>query len=134
MTEEQLEAKYTAMFYAKDFSCIRNINDEKLCDDLQENPPTTEEIQKVIESRKIDNPFSQQEMFLGGQKDVREEANVIKEALLKKDGLVDDNKKESLRSQIETAFSDEVIDKLSEDIKVDDGPFQKPRTDSVVSK
>ena len=30
MTDEQLEAKYTAMFYAKDFSCIRNIEDEKL--------------------------------------------------------------------------------------------------------
>ena len=41
MTEEQLEAKYTAMFYAKDFSCIRNINDDKLCDDLKENPPST---------------------------------------------------------------------------------------------
>ena len=30
MTDEQLEAKYTAMFYAKDFSCIRNIADDKL--------------------------------------------------------------------------------------------------------
>ena len=45
MEEENLEAKYTAMFYAKDFSCIRQISDDKLSTDLTENPPTTDEIQ-----------------------------------------------------------------------------------------
>ena len=45
MEEENLEAKYTAMFYAKDFSCIRQISDDRLSTNLTENPPTTDEIQ-----------------------------------------------------------------------------------------
>ena len=132
MTEEQLEAKYTAMFYAKDFSCIRKIEDDKLASSLKESPPTTEEIQQVMESRKSDNPFSQQEMFLGGEKDVKEEVNLIKSALLKKDGLVDLDKQDSLRSQIETAFSDDILDKLSQDLS-DTESAQKPRDNSIVS-
>ena len=132
MTQEQLEAKYTAMFYAKDFSCIRKIEDDNLAKSLKESPPTTEEIQQVMESRKSDNPFSQQEMFLGGEKDVKQEVNLIKSALLKKDGLVDLDKQDTLRSQIETAFSDDILDKLSEDIR-DTESVQKPRENSVVN-
>merc|ERR1712013_366755 len=56
-------------------------------------------------------------MFLGGEKDVKQEVNLIKSALLKKDGLVDLDKQDTLRSQIETAFSDDILDKLSEDIR-----------------
>lgn len=119
MQEEQLEAKYTAMFYAKDFSCIRDINDSKLITDLKDKPPTTEEIQQVMEARKKDNPFSQEDLFLktDGTKNVKEEAKIVKEALLKKDGLVDADKQDELRTQISNAFSDEMLDKLSEDIE-----------------
>lgn len=47
-----------------------------------------------METRKGDCPFSQQEMFMGGEKDVKEEVNLIKSALLKKDGLVDPDKQD----------------------------------------
>ena len=32
--EQELEAKYTAMFYAKDFSCIRQNNSSSIINDL----------------------------------------------------------------------------------------------------
>ena len=69
---------------------------------------------------------------MGGEKDVKEEVNLIKSALLKKDGLVDPDKQDQLRSQISTAFSDDILDKLSEGIS-DTESAQKPRDNSVVT-
>ena len=52
-----------------------------------------DEIQKVIDARNSDNPFSQKEMFFqDAKKDIKEDLTIIKEALLKKDGLVDAEK------------------------------------------
>ena len=85
-----------------------------------------------MESRKTSNPFSQIDLFLGGDKDVKEECATIKNALLCKDGLVDADKQDSLRSQIETAFSDDVLDKLSEDVQ-STVSAQKPHTESIVA-
>jgi len=48
-------------------------------------------------ARKSDNPFSQEEMFLGGEKDLKDEVHLMGEALLKKDGLVDKDKQDALR-------------------------------------
>ena len=59
ITDGQLEKKYMAMFYAKDFACIRQVEDKKVAEELKENPPTNEEIKQVIEQRKTDNPFGQ---------------------------------------------------------------------------
>ena len=52
-----------------------------------------------------------------GERNVREEAQKIKEALKKKDGLVEADKQEKLREQIENAFSDENLDNLSAEIE-----------------
>ena len=52
-----------------------------------------------------------------GERNVREEAQKIKEALKKKDGLVKADKQDKLREQIENAFSDENLDNLSAEIE-----------------
>ena len=52
-----------------------------------------------------------------GERNVREEAQKIKEALKKKDGLVEPDKQDKLREQIENAFSDENLDNLSAEIE-----------------
>ena len=52
-----------------------------------------------------------------GERNVREEAQKIKEALKKKDGLVEADKQDKLREQIENAFSDENLDNLSAEIE-----------------
>ena len=69
---------------------------------------------------------------MGGEKDVRSEINLIKSALLKKDGLVDPDKQDQLRSQISTAFSDDILDKLSEGFS-DTKSAKAPRDNSIVT-
>ena len=85
-------------------------------------------------ARKEDNPFSQQEMFLGGEKDLKDEVHLMGAALLKKDGLVDKDKQEALRRQISDAFSEDVLEQLSETVSAttDNDPIQKPRKEAVI--
>lgn len=104
------------MFYSKDFECIRQVEEGKtIVDDLKENPPTTEEIKLVVETRKADCMYGTQEL-LKGERDIRQDAKTIKEALLKKDGLVAADKQDQFREQIEQAFSDDNLNSISTEI------------------
>ena len=129
-----MENEYKAMFYSKDFECIRQIEEGKtIVDDLKANPPTTQEIKLVVETRKADCMYGTQDL-LKGERDIRQDAKTIKEALLKKDGLVAADKQDQFREEIEKAFSDENLNDISTEIDTLESGSAYDRQTSSVSR
>lgn len=83
--------------------------EEDTINDIINNVPDAEEIKQIIEHREEVQKFNNDKMFRQGVSEISEELVKIREALLKKDGLVSTEKQDLFREQLQRTFNNDLI-------------------------
>ena len=98
----ELSAKQLALFYAKDIITLRNLDENKAesYTQIAQNPPSDEEIAQFMQKRQNESKFNRPDMFFSGRLKLNEEFSTILNALVTKDGLVPDDKKDDFRNKL----------------------------------
>ena len=87
-----LKDVYIALYYAKDFSIIRNIDKASILIDLCQNTPTEQEAEQVIERRLQSALLPVDKLFVTGEARLMSSVDHLAEALISQDDLVKENK------------------------------------------
>ena len=69
------------------------------------------EIGRLDEAKKKNQVFDY-ESIINGERNVLDDAQTIRNALLKKDGIVEEQYQKEFRSKLQTAFNDNVIEEI----------------------
>lgn len=90
-----------------------DVCEEETVEEIINNVPEEDEIKQVIENRENMQKFSNDQMFRQGAKELSEELEDIRDALLKKDGIVSVEKQDLFREQLQRTFSNDLIKAMS---------------------
>ena len=94
-SDKKLDDQQLAMFYVKDIANLRGLDVEDLeaatqaISSILDNPPDDDEKVQLINNREDELIIAGTQMFKQGEAHVSEQLTDIKDALLKKDGIVD---------------------------------------------
>ena len=90
-----------------------DVCEEETVEEIINQVPDEDEVRAVVEQRENEQKFSNDAMFRQGTTCVSEELELIKDALLCKDGLVPAEKQDLFREQLQRTFSNDLIRALA---------------------
>ena len=104
--EKRLDEEQLACLYSKDIVAARRIGscERETLEEILQERPNEEEVADIINRRESQEKFPNDAMFRKGEQTVVEEMGKIKNALMKKDGIVSVEEQDLFREQLERTF------------------------------